>query len=110
MLFRSAGATVSALVIIATLQLINPDAVIARNNFERMADGKVIDISYLGRLSADATPAIVERLDTLTPGHARSLVSTLERREQRRPSNWRAFNFSRHMGANAIANWRTAQP
>jgi len=54
------GAILTALVALLALNLVNPDATIARVNLDRAAHGESLDTAYLGRLSADAIPAIVE--------------------------------------------------
>ena len=41
---------------------LNPDAFVASHNIDRFEAGRELDTAYLARLSADATPVIVERL------------------------------------------------
>jgi hypothetical protein len=56
------------------LNLINPDALIARTNLARGAAGRPMDAYYIARLSADALPTIQEMLPIL-PRHARAEVA-----------------------------------
>jgi len=59
------GSFVAALVGLALLNVVNPDAMIVRENVARyQTDGK-IDASYLSELSADATPDLVAALGRL---------------------------------------------
>ncbi len=46
------------------VNIINPDAFIARKNIERLAQGKELDPFYLSRLSADAIPETVKIFQT----------------------------------------------
>ncbi|HVF98420.1 MAG TPA: DUF4153 domain-containing protein, partial [Chloroflexia bacterium] len=60
------GAIVAALGFLATLNLVNPDATIARENLQRyQATGK-LDAWYLAGLSEDAVPALLPALDYVT--------------------------------------------
>lgn len=54
------------LVVVATLNLINPDSLIASYNLENQArSGPAVDTTYLvSALSADAVPTILQRLDS----------------------------------------------
>jgi hypothetical protein len=45
---------------------INPDGAIARRNLERYAQTGNIDVEYLGQLSADAIPVLMEHSDPVT--------------------------------------------
>jgi hypothetical protein len=53
------GVVLTALSALLALNLLNPDAVIARVNLGRAAEGGALDRAYLGRLSADAIPTLV---------------------------------------------------
>jgi hypothetical protein len=59
------GVVFTGLAALLVLNLVSPDAVIARVNLARAAQGAALDKVYLGRLSADAIPAIVEGAMTL---------------------------------------------
>jgi hypothetical protein len=47
----------------ATLDLLNPDAFIVRQNVTHMRDVEHLDVDYLGSLSADAIPQLILLLD-----------------------------------------------
>lgn len=107
------GALVSGLAAVLLINIINPDALIARTNIARAQDGKELDIPYLASLSADAVPVLVEvypevgdeRLyeDTmiLPSGKKKTirgpiLQETLTERWSKQNTDWRSWNLSRH--------------
>src|SRR5215212_8770735 len=56
------GALVAGLAAILAIKAMNPDALIASTNLDRLQQGKRFDPYYLTTLSADAVPVIVESL------------------------------------------------
>lgn len=92
----------------ATLNLLNVDAFIVRQNVARSAEADELDIDYLASLSADAVPAMAtsfenESLSTLThDGVAAALVCHRhfngDRLDEVRP--WQSFH---------LARWRAAR-
>jgi uncharacterized protein DUF4153 len=70
------GALVLGFAFTAGLNVLNPDALIARTNLDRPR----VDIAYLGHLSDDAVPTLVDRLPTLRPEPRRELTFWLLRR------------------------------
>ena len=69
------GAVLGALVALLALNLINPDALIARTNLARAATGagQPLDTTYLGRnLSADAVPEVLAGLPAVRDTCARA--------------------------------------
>lgn len=91
------GALMSGLIAIAALNLINPDALIARTNIERLEAGKRFDAYYLTTLSADAAPVIFDALPKI--GEKCVNDSTLRESVTTRWANyrgdWRTWNLSR---------------
>jgi hypothetical protein len=86
---------------LATLNLVNPDATIARENLQRyQATGKV-DAYYLTELSEDAVPALLPALDYMpaSPDRevlVRALWSRLRTMEQTSDwREWQALHWSR---------------
>jgi hypothetical protein len=94
------GAFVAALGFLVTLNAINPDAFIARQNLARyQATGK-LDAHYLTRLSEDAVPVLVQAVDRVTgdeqkvlSGHLRYRLESME--ESARWRNWPSFHLAR---------------
>jgi hypothetical protein len=56
------GALLAGFAAIFAINAMNPDALIAGTNIDRMEDGKRFDAYYLTTLSADAVPVLVESL------------------------------------------------
>jgi hypothetical protein len=86
-----AGAFAAALLVLAVLNLANPDALIARANLQRGLSGRSVDAGYIASLSADALPTI----ETMLPGlpvsvksEIASAVSARWRAELGRESRW----------------------
>lgn len=83
-----AGAFLSALLLIAGLNVVNPDATIARTNIDRFAtNGAEIDFAYLtNNLSSDAGPVLRANAGIL-PLHSLGGSDV--------DHDWRSFNLSR---------------
>ena len=56
------GALIAGFAAIFAINAMNPDALIASTNIDRLEEGKRFDAYYLTTLSADAVPVIVESL------------------------------------------------
>jgi hypothetical protein len=93
------GALVSGFAAIVAINVVNPDALIARTNLNRPN----LDLPYLMKLSDDATPELVKALPTLDPRLRDQLASELERR-QRSKQDWRTWNVSRVRAQQALEN------
>lgn len=87
------GALVSAFVVVAALQVINPDAIIARTNLARERAGKELDAQYIAYLSGDAVPVLVPALPEL-PVDARCLIAQrlLRRWGPDQETDWRSWS------------------
>ena len=96
------GAVSAGFTILAALNAVNPDALIARVNTARAAEGHPVDAAYLKGLSADAVPVLVERLPML-PADARCEVVTEIRKDNNRAPAWREWNVGQHRA------WRAAR-
>ena len=76
------GSFSAALIGLALLNIVNPDAMIVRENVARYhADGK-IDADYLSELSADATPDLVASLGLLDNNTRATIKPALEYQHQ----------------------------
>lgn len=74
------GAILTAWAALLVLNIVNPDAVIARVNLGRARQGAPLDKVYLGRLSADAIPAIIDGAGALDASERCALLRELETR------------------------------
>jgi uncharacterized protein DUF4153 len=59
------GALASGYLVLLALNLVNPDALMARTNLARAAAGHSLDAAYVARLSADALPTLLRFLPAL---------------------------------------------
>jgi hypothetical protein len=74
------GALLAGWLMLAGLNLANPDAIIAGVNLERAAHGRPLDGDYAVGLSADALPTLRRGLAALATPEACTAASALERR------------------------------
>ncbi len=101
----SFGAVVSGLVVLAALNFLNPDNVVARTQFARAQTGATIDPSYLASLSADAAPLVVNRFD-LMPAESQCETSRklADRWANGTQPDWRTWNLARFKARRAYAS------
>lgn len=99
------GAFLGALGYVAAMNVLNPDAFIARENLERAAAGSGVDTLYIQlRLSADAAPVVAEHVQAHpdTP-HAEGLKEFLRLRgATSAPGGWPGFHLARARAAAAL--------
>ena len=92
------------------LNLVNPDAVVARVNLQRAGEGAPLDIAYLGSLSADAVPTILGAVQDLPPAEGCLLVESVRSRWGVGPKPDGEWNLSRQSAARAVAVLRAPTP
>jgi hypothetical protein len=99
------GAMVAGFLLVATLNVINPDALIARTNMQRSRAGHTFDADYLAGLSADAVPEIVAGLPTLNPADRRKLSGAmLDRWSPAENPDWRTWTIASARAQQAVTN------
>jgi hypothetical protein len=74
------GALLAGWLVLAALNLVNPDAVIAEINLARAARGRPLDVVYAATLSADALPAFHRGLPRLGTNEACEAAGRLDER------------------------------
>jgi Domain of unknown function (DUF4153) len=99
-LFAS-GAVVAGFAATLCLNMLNPDALIARTNVERQRT----DVAYVASLSNDALPTLIARLPSLDASLRRPLARALLQRTTARES-WVSWNWSRSRAASLLAAHR----
>ncbi len=91
---------ISAIAFFALLNIINPDATIARQNIHRLEQTGKLDVRHLSNLSEDAMPVTAQLLDhpdtTLQNSVASSLHPYLSGVENKQNDHWQSFNLARH--------------
>jgi DNA-directed RNA polymerase specialized sigma24 family protein len=101
------GTIVTGLLYLAALNIINTDELIAQENISRYQTNGKLDEFYLSTLSVDATPVLVNALDTL-PAEKRAILeqslieqySTLDSSE--RVDGWPSWHLARSRALNAL--------
>jgi Domain of unknown function (DUF4153) len=95
------GAVVLGFAATLALNVLDPDALIARTNVARPQ----ADVSYLASLSDDALPTLLARLPRLDPRLRRPLARSLLARTNTHES-WLSWNRSRSRAASLLARHR----
>ncbi len=93
------GMFISIILFLAVINLINPDAFVARENIQRFRSTGKLDVAYLGGLSADATPALSDLLNDQNQKLQKSVAHQLyvqQQLDRQSDHSWLAFNVSRH--------------
>jgi len=91
-----AGAIMAGFAVVAVMNVLSPDTVIARANLARAARGEELDTRYLTELGADATPVIAAALPTLPGADRCVLVRHLtDAHRVRQESDWRQWSLGR---------------
>lgn len=104
-------AFISVLAFFALVNLINPDAFIARQNINRFNNTGKLDLYYLRNLSEDATPTISELLGHQNNTLQKDAAAILYHQEQttkNHSTHWQSANLARQR-ANRILNGKAAQ-
>lgn len=98
------GAIIIGLAMIAALHFVNPDALIARVNFQRAREGKSFDASYTSSLSADALPTVMANLPTVKAEDQKIIQEQIKQRwDYYNFGGWRSWNWARLKGKRALA-------
>jgi hypothetical protein len=99
------GMVTSGFALLAGLNVLNPDALIARRNLARVDLGQSRDVSYLASLSADAVPALLAGLRDLDAQDRCVIWEQIERRRWIYSKNdWRSWNLGRARAIKALAH------
>ncbi|MFA5830747.1 MAG: DUF4173 domain-containing protein [Candidatus Paceibacterota bacterium] len=90
---------VCVILLLFSMNLINPDAFIAKRNLERYELTGRIDAAYLANLSDDAIPYTAKLLDdpdeTVRSNFAKELYPSLRHRTKATEEGWQSFQISR---------------
>jgi hypothetical protein len=98
------GAMVAGFLLVATLHVINPDALIARTNMARARAGHIFDARYAARLSADAVPKLIAGLAGLNPQDRRTVArAMLDRWSSLANPDWRSWTIASAQARQAVS-------
>jgi hypothetical protein len=99
------GALVSGLLVIALLDIVNPDSIIVRVNTAHPMTDNRIDTRYLTTLSSDVVPALMDALPKFDPLARYATVSYLEwHMKALQGRDWRSWNLSGQIARNQISS------
>jgi len=96
------GAVLAGFGVLAALNVVNPDGLVARTNIARAERGLALDVDYLNRLSSDAVPAVAGRWASLDADARVALRNGLMSMDG--PPGWRAWTWSRMQSERAVAD------
>lgn len=102
------GALVAAFLTVGLLHLLNPDAYIVRANAAHARAGRAFDAAYAASLSADAVPALVYAMPSLSR-EERCLVARELSALWSQPApgeDWRSWNLARSRAWRTVAAHR----
>jgi cation transporter-like permease len=95
--FFTFGTLLSVAAILVAVNIINPDAFIARSNIEQYNRTGKIDVSYIRELSADAEPGKIELYEKLEGEDKQTLRGLLQKEKEnlQKYNDWQSANLSR---------------
>jgi len=96
--FFAFGALLSMIGFLVVFNLLNPDVFIAKQNIKRFNESGKVDVAYLGSLSADALPALLDVRERLNPEDQALLDKTIETKRawlEKQAEHWQSYNVSR---------------
>jgi hypothetical protein len=102
------GALLAGFVAIFAINVMNPDALIASTNIDRMEDGKRFDAYYLTTLSADAVPVLVESLPEIGDidlWKEYTVEQAVVDRWDSRQGDWRTWNLGRSRARQLVRSY-----
>jgi hypothetical protein len=93
----------AGLVVLATVDAINPEAVVVHVNVQRAIAGAELDVQYLSRLSGDAVPTLTTHVDRLPSAVRDTLMTALaERWRGLGKRDWRSWNLGYAQASEAL--------
>ena len=106
------GALVASFAAMLAINAMNPDALIAKTNIDRLQEGKRFDPYYLTTLSADAVPVIVNALPEIGQKlvwQDLTLQKDIRHTWSKKPQDWRTWNLGRTRAYQAVEAYTEAQ-
>lgn len=106
------GALIAGIVVGAGLNLVNPDALIARVNIQQHIDtGTELDTGYLAHhLSTDAIPTIAGLLNDISDPCVRHQATLAAIRDLDTSGGWRSYHWGRSQARNSIGALEPGAP
>jgi hypothetical protein len=95
------AASMTALGLLAVLNLAGPETLVVHWNLDRAAASGKLDVDYLGGLSSDAVPDLVAGRARLDPGLQTAIARTVCAQRQPVAGSWAAWNRAAAQAADA---------
>ncbi len=97
----------SALFVLGTLHVFNPDDFIVRTNARLMREGRSFDTSYVSELSDDAVPALLDAMPSLNFEQQCLIKNKISRRfaAANQENDFRTWNWSRFVARKKLAQY-----
>ena len=99
------GSLVAAVIVLGSLNLMNPKATIARYNLTHQT-GRETDFAHLARLGGDAVPILAERIELVPVADRCRLITDMRRRYLPLEGDWRGWNLARARTHEAVTRLR----
>ncbi|MBO0723722.1 MAG: DUF4173 domain-containing protein [Blastocatellia bacterium] len=97
------GAVATGFSLVIGLLVVNPDNLIVSANLQHASSGREFDAGYLGRLSADAVPKVIDSMAGLEKEPRCILARVLlQRLNTQSDLDWRQWNWSRSEASRLI--------
>lgn len=96
--FFAFGALLSITAFLVVVNIMNPDAFIAKTNLKQYTQTRKLDVVYMGQLSADAEPWKIElykKLQGEDKENFRKWLQTQKNNLQKSSADWQSANLSR---------------
>ncbi len=103
------GAVIAGFVAVFALQVVNPDDLIVRTNLALAQKGQSFDAAYVGTLSDDAIPALVEALPSLNQDEQIQVIQgAILPRLAKSDADWRNWSWGCSRAAKALRENETS--
>jgi len=101
------GALWTALFVVGTLHVLNPDDFIVRTNVRLLQQGRVFDSNYAANLSDDAVPALLENLPAMSFEQQCTVKYKIAQRSAtaQTETDFRTWNWSRFAARNMMTRY-----
>ncbi|HEX6700761.1 MAG TPA: DUF4173 domain-containing protein [Gaiellaceae bacterium] len=101
------GVVVTGLAAVLTLNVLNPDGLVARIDVDRARPMRhPLDVRYVTHLSADAVPTLVARLDRMRPEGRAAVARALLHRWGGASHDWRTWSLARATAERTVRSHR----
>ena len=98
------GVFIAGLVVLAGLNVLNPDAFIVRRNVAAASEVRPFDVTYALDLGPGAVPPLIANLDKLSSEEQCTVAHELRRRYVNSDDDWQSWSWGRSRARNAVSS------